>query len=107
MKEYEVRLVISAPSKKVIDRMIDGMPYSEQVWDVEVTDPDEKRFEERIRYVEDYEGMGEYFLFEGKYTDEDDWSLDTAYALENDRLSYQALTKIRELMRCGTPFHFC
>ena len=106
MKEYEVKLTISAPNEEAIHKMIDSMRNADSVWDVDIVDPDEKRFEERIRYDENYNGRGEYFVFEGKYTDEDEWGLDTAYGLNNDRISYQALTKIRELIKHGTPFRF-
>ena len=106
MKEFEVKLTISAPTEEAIHKMLDGMPNADRVWDVDIIDPDKIRFEERIRYVEDWYGKGEHFVFEGKYTNEDEWSLDTAYPVKDDRISYMALTKIRELLWCGTPFHF-
>lgn len=68
--------------------------------------------EVRIRYVEDWDGQGEYFVFENKWTNEDEWGLDTAFKLldyngkKGEVVSYQALTKIRELMKLGIPFRF-
>ena len=66
----------------------------------------------RIRYVENWNGQGEYFVFENKWTDEDEWGLDTAFKLldygegKGNVISYQALTKIRELQKLGIPFRF-
>lgn len=64
------------------------------------------KYEVRIRYDEDWKGEGEYFVFEGKWTNEQEWGLDTAFKLIDDRISYQALTKIRELKRLGIDFYF-
>lgn len=58
----------------------------------------------RIRYDENWNGHGEYFCFEIK--SENEWGLDTAFRLIDDRLSYQALTKVREWMRNGVDFHW-
>lgn len=69
-------------------------------------------YEERIRYEENWNGEGEHFIFEGKWTDEDEWGLDSAFKLfdyEGEKgavISYTALTKIRELMKLGVKFHF-
>ena len=79
------------------------------------------QYEVRIRYDENWNGQGEYFVFEGKWTDEKEWGLDSAFKLldyrdengnvhEQDKaavLNYQALTKIRELQKIGIPFYFC
>ena len=64
------------------------------------------KLECRIRYEENWRGEGEYFIFECKFADEDEWGLDTAFKCEDDRISYQALTKIRELMKMGIRFYF-
>ena len=106
MKEFEVKLTISAKNEDAIYKMLDGMPHADHIWDVEIIDPDAKRFEERIRYDENWCDKGEHFVFEGKYTDEDEWSLDMAFPVIDDNVHYTALTKIRELMWLGTPFHF-
>ena len=63
----------------------------------------------RVRYVEDWYGQGEHFLFECKWEDEPEtgWSLDSAFPLfdvidgeiktgTGDYIHYTALTKIRE-----------
>lgn len=54
----------------------------------------------RIRY-EDKGDKGEWFIFENKWTTEDEWGLDIAFKCEDDKISYQALTKVRELLRQG------
>lgn len=66
----------------------------------------------RIRYVEDWNGEGEHFVFENKWTNEDEWGLDTAFKLidykdlKGELVNYRALTKIRELMKLGIHFYF-
>ena len=71
-------------------------------------------YEERIRYEENWHGEGEHYIFEGKWKNEPetDWSLDTAFKLfdydgrKGELINYQAITKIRELMKLGIPFYF-
>ena len=71
------------------------------------------RLECRIRYEEDWCGRGEHYIFENKWTNEDEWGLDTAFKLldydgkKGILLNYQALTKIRELQKLGIEFYFC
>ncbi|MBQ6483078.1 MAG: hypothetical protein IJI45_18385 [Anaerolineaceae bacterium] len=60
----------------------------------------------RIRYVENWHGEGEHYVFELKWENEDEWGLDTAFTLVDDRISYHALTKIREWIKCGVDFYF-
>ena len=105
-KDFTVVMEINAPSKDAVDRMIDGMPHADRIYDCEITDPDIPRFECRIRYEENWHDKGEHFVFENRWTDEDVWGLDTAFKLTDDRISYQALTKIRELMKNGIHFYF-
>ena len=67
--------------------------------------------EGRIRYEENYRGQGEHFIFELKWSDEEEWGLDTAFKLhdaeyegvkeEGVLVHYTALTKIREWMKTG------
>lgn len=72
-----------------------------------------KQLECRIRYVEDWNGRGEYYLFENNWTNETEWGLDTAFKLldygeeKGALLSYKALTKIMELQKMGISFYFC
>jgi len=105
-KYFKVVLEVCAPDKDTIERMIDGMPNAEQIYESEIIDPDEPRLECRIRYEADWCGRGEHFIFENKWTNEDEWGFDTAFKLVDERLSYEALTKIRELMRMGIDFYF-
>lgn len=70
------------------------------------------RLECRIRYVEDWNGRGEHFVFENKWTNEDAWGLDTAFPLfdaewgKGELIHYTALTKIRDLMDMGIDVYF-
>ena len=71
----------------------------------------ETYLEGRIRYEENYNGQGEYFIYELKWSDEDEWGLDIAFKLRDTEVDgvvykgelvhYQAITKIREWKRCG------
>ena len=65
-----------------------------------------RKLEVRIRYEEDWKGIGEHFIYETKWSDENEWGLDTAFKLVDDMISYQALTKIREMMRNNIDFYF-
>jgi len=105
-KYYTVTLEVCAPDKETVERMIDRMPRAEEIYDCKIIDPDEARLECRIRYEEDWKGQGEYYIFENKWTNEEEWGLDTAFALKDDRISYEALTKVRELMKMGIHFYF-
>ena len=69
----------------------------------------------RIRYVKNWHDDGEYYLFEWKWPDEPDteWTLDCGCKLFDYKgekgalVSYQAITKIRELLRNGISIWFC
>lgn len=117
-KTYSVTLEINAKSKEDVDKMLDGMPHAERIFDWNIEDPDEPKLECRIRFVEDWNGEGEHYVFENKWTNEEEWGLDTAYPLisyeggnivvgRGAYMSYQAITKIRELIRNGIHFYFC
>ena len=116
MKDYKIVMRVEAPDKKTADKWVDAIAerserYHIEVWDGEVIDEDERHYEGRIRYEEDWYGKGEHYVFEGRWSDEE-WGLDTAFKLldYNEQkgilLNYEALTKIREWMRLGIPFHF-
>ena len=115
MKKYfTVKLEIAAESEKQIDKWLDQMPeeMGEACYDVQIKDHDAKHYEERIRYDEDWNGNGEHFVFEGKWSDEDDWGLDLAFTLFDYKeekgalMSWKALSKIRDLMNLGIDFRF-
>lgn len=55
----------------------------------------------RIRYDEDWRDLGEHYVFEYKFEDEDDWSFECAAPIVNDMVHYTALTKIREWGKIG------
>lgn len=110
-KFYTVKLELTAPNEKQIDKWLDQMPMemAEAIYDEKIIDHDARHYEERIRYVEDWNGQGEYYVFEGRWSDEEKWGVDCAFQLfgENAQLvNYQALTKIRELKKMNIPFYF-
>lgn len=77
-----------------------------------------KKLQVRMKYYEDWNGRGEHFVLENKMPDEDEWGLGTAYKLfdlkddqgnvikEGELLSYEALTKIRDLKKRGIEVRF-
>ena len=70
------------------------------------------KLEGRIRYVKDWHGEGEHFIFENKWTNEgeNEWGLESAFPLygdEHELIHYTALTKIREWKKLGIDFYFC
>lgn len=111
-KYYEVKMEICAPDKETVECWLDGMPHADEIYECNIVDPDEPYLEARIRYVEDWNGQGEYYVFENKWTNEEEWGLDVAFKLQDSAeekgvlLHYEALTKIRELMNLGIPFYF-
>ena len=123
MKIYQVELNIKAQSQQELDDLLDKMyaPLTSKEYEkigdpVSVKDLDERHYEERIRYEENWHGEGEHYIFEGKWSDEDSWGLDTAFKLfdidykgyhgKGELINYQALTKIRELLKMRIPFYF-
>lgn len=68
------------------------------------------QMEYRIRFDENYNGRGEFFVFEYRSNGDDEWNLDSAFKVLGDEadgmISYQALTKIRHLMDMGIHFRF-
>lgn len=106
MKDFEVKLTIEAESKEQIDKMLDRMPHADRIYACKIIDPDTPRYMERIRYDENWNGEGEHFVFEGKWSNEDEWGLVSAFPLKNDMIHYTALTKIREMKSLGIDFYF-
>ena len=122
-KYFKISFEVEAPNEEYVERMLErmfsGLPRSmaERVIDESIEDPDKPRLECRIRYEENWSGQGEYYVFENKWTDEEGWGLDCAFPLvsyddgklvvgKGDLLNYQALTKVRELMKLGIQFYF-
>lgn len=60
----------------------------------------------RIRYDENFMNEGEFYVFELANGKEDEWTLETAYKLVEDRVSYEALTHIRNWQNLGIDFYF-
>ena len=66
----------------------------------------------RIRYEEDWNGRGEHFIFENKWSNEDEWGLECAFKLldygdeKGAVVSYKAITLIRQWKELGVDFHF-
>ena len=75
-----------------------------------------KYLEGRIRYDENYMDDGEHYVFEIKWSSENNWGMEKAFRLVEDNrvtgddkyvlIHYQALTQIREWMELGIKFHF-
>jgi hypothetical protein len=65
----------------------------------------EKTMQGRIRYDENFMGQGEYYVFE--IFSDGEWSVDTAFKVENDKVSWTALMKISHWQNLGVEFHFC
>ena len=116
MKTYTVTIELEAQNKNQIERWLDRMGESLMIYDTEIVSDDDRHYEERIRYDEDWNGQGEHFVFEGKWSDETEWGLDSAFQLfDYDKdgyhegaclINYRALTKIRELKKMGIDFWF-
>jgi hypothetical protein len=64
------------------------------------------KLEGRIRYVKDYFGRGEHYVFENKWSDETEWGLEVATPIIDDMVHYTALTKIRQWQKLGIEFYF-
>lgn len=58
----------------------------------------------RIRFEENE--RGEFFVYEIQDPQDKEWGIQTEFRVENDMVSYQAITTIREWMRSGVEFHF-
>ena len=118
MKGFEVKLTIEAESEEQIEKWIDRMPHADRIYDCEIVDPDKPHYMERIRYDENWSGEGEHFVFEGRWSNEKEWGLDSAFPIVNKSdlkddnekekylIHYTALTKIRELKNLGIDFYF-
>ena len=59
----------------------------------------------RIRYCEKDQDGDEYYIYETRQ-DEEEFGFSKSFRLIDDRISYQALTELRELMRIGYDIHF-
>lgn len=55
----------------------------------------------RIRYCEKDQDGDECFIFEIRQSDEKEYGFSKSFRLIDDRISYQALTEIRQLIRLG------
>jgi len=113
-KFFTVTMEVSAPDKETVDKWLDRMPdaFYDAAFDIDVKDNDEPHLEARIRYVEDWNGKGEYYLLENRWSDEE-WGLEMACPLFDYKeekgclVSYRALTTIRQWKKLNIPFHFC
>lgn len=71
---------------------------------IEQTVKEDCKPECRVRYIQNNEG--EWYNFEIRQNEDDNFGLDTSFQLVDGRLNYQALTKIRELMKLGYRIYF-
>ena len=111
-KFFTVTMEIAADSKDQVDKWIERMPHSDQIYDCKIVGEDDRHLEARIRYAENWCDDGEHYIFENKWSDEDDWGMEMAFKLMDYKeekgvlLNYQALTLIRQWQNLHIPFHF-
>ena len=60
----------------------------------------------RIRYCEKDQDGDECYIYETRQDEGEEFGLSKSFRLIDDRISYQALTELRELMRLGSGIHF-
>lgn len=65
-----------------------------------------ERPECRIRYCEKDQDGHECFIFETRQSSDEEFGFCVSFRLIDDRLSYQALTKIREMTKLGYSIWF-
>ena len=105
-RTFTVTMEIEAYSEEQVYGMMDRLLNDRRCLSFDIEDENERKYLERCRYEADWNGKGEHFIFEGRWTDDDDWGLDMAVPVKNDMIHYTALTKIRELMRQDVEFFF-
>ena len=63
----------------------------------EIKDPDKRHYEIRCRRDKNFNGMGKYFVMEGKWSDEDEWGVIEAYEVDDcDKINYHILGWIKD-----------
>lgn len=60
----------------------------------------------RIRYCEKDQDGDECYIFEIRQSENEEFGFSKSFRLIDDRISYQALTAVRELMKLGYDIHF-
>ena len=60
----------------------------------------------RIRYCEKDQDGDECYIFEIRQSRGEEYGFSKSFRLIDDRLSYQALTEVRELLKLGYDIHF-
>ena len=65
-----------------------------------------KKPECRIRYCEKDQDGHECYIFEIRQSNEEEYGFSKSFRLIDDRISYQSLTEIRELMKLGYKIYF-
>lgn len=63
------------------------------------------KLEGRVRYEENWRGEGEYFIFEIKWSDEDEWGLETAYHCVDDKVSWTVIAHFRKWQDLGIDYY--
>lgn len=67
---------------------------------------EQERPECRIRYCEKDQDGDECYVFEIRQNDKEEFGFSKSFRLIDDRISYQALTEVRELMKLGYDVRF-
>lgn len=65
-----------------------------------------KKPECRIRYCEKDQDGYECYIFEIRQSSEEKYGFSKIFRLIDDRISYQAITEIRELLKLGYEIYF-
>ena len=60
----------------------------------------------RIRYCEKDQDGDECYIFEIRQSEGEEYGFSKSFRLIDDRLSYQAITEIRELLKLGYKIYF-
>ena len=66
----------------------------------------ERKLEERVRFVDNFNGCGAAFVFDSKWSDETMWDLDVAFLIKDGWIDHHALIRVAELEKRGIKVTF-
>lgn len=66
----------------------------------------EPKLEGRVRYEENWRGEGEYFIFEIKWTNENEWGLESAYPCVDDKVHWSVIHHFKKWKHLDIDYHF-
>ena len=104
MTTFTVKIELEARNKAQVEKWLDKMGEALMIYDAEIIGEDDKHYEERIRYDENWCDQGEHFVFEGKWSDEKDWGLDSAFPLfDYDKDGYYYPVRVCNMVLAYNP----